>query len=168
MLNDDLNENVIPARSFVTDEELENNRRHVRSLIDSGENFSDPLFGNIFEYIYSHAKNVSTRYSCQGHYNKRHFEMPYVMFVANEEGVVELNTFFSSFVKSLIRYKVPSFYLASLSMNYRIDSSKDTWIPVFIWSFKLPFLKNEQGETIREKVINSFCETVKETWPVEK
>ena len=158
----------IPNRSFVTEEELKGIRKKVLKFIESGNNFNDSLFGDIFEYLYHHSENVSTRYSCQGHSDKRHLEMPYVMFVANEEGIQELDEFFYSFVNILIRDNVPAFYLASLSRNYRVDSSNNIWIPVFIWSFKLPILKSVRGESIREKVIAAFCEAVKKTWPVEK
>lgn len=164
----DTDENAIPNRPFVTEEELESIRNRVLLLIESGKTFNDSLFGDIFEYLYHHSDNVSTRYSCQGHWGKRHLEMPYVMFVANEEGIDELNAFFSLFVRILVREKVPSFYIAQLSRNYRVDSSNDQWIPVFNWSFKIPILKKEAGEPIRVQVISAFCEAVKKTWPVDK
>lgn len=164
----DTDENTIPNRPFVTEGELESTRNRVLQLIESGKTFNDSLFGDIFEYLYHHSDNVSTRYSCQGHWGKRHLEMPYVMFVANEKGIHELDTFFSLFVRVLVREKVPSFYIAQLSRNYRTDNPDDRWIPVFNWSFKLPILKKESGEHIREQVIGAFCEAVKRTWPVEK
>lgn len=153
---------------YVSPQMISTERTIALSWLTTRPETIDPLFKDSLLLINQRSIEVVTRYSCQGHADKKHYPDPYVQFLCTKAGEEELTQFYFNYMNVAQKLGLKALHYVRLSRtckpggNEKQDINK--WLPVFIWAYRV------QGDSLADKdndrkiALEAFCIAVELTW----